>query len=246
MLISSAIPSNGGLKWLSGFAGVGDIPNYAEGTSGIAYFLLALGNATRNATVTAAALGGGTYLEAIANVTGGRCIIFHDSNTPGLYYLANCHGPPGTGRFFLRAAEATSNATWARFAREGANALEQLAPLPPAASSDSRGSGAPPPLRYTWYLDYDAPAPAWNNVGLCDGSAAAVEYFLTLYRLYGLSGDLAFARTVADDALSRATVVVPGEQLAWVTTEWRTDPARTTGPQVRRGGRGGKTLSARW
>ena len=153
---------------------------------------------------------------------------------------------PTRHRSLLFASCATGNATWARFAREGANALEQLAPLPPAASSDSRGSGAPPPLRYTWYLDYDAPAPAWNNVGLCDGSAAAVEYFLTLYRLYGLSGDLAFARTVADDALSRATVVVPGEQLAWVTTEWRTDPARTTGPQVRRGGRGGKTLSARW
>lgn len=219
---------------MSGFQGVGDVPNYAEGTSGIAYFLLALGNATRNATVAATALAGGTYLEAVANVSGGRCIIFHDSNTPGLYYLANCHGPPGTGRFFLRATELSGNATWARFARDGANALEQLAPLPPAAASASAAAlTAAPPLKYTWYVDYDAPAPPWNNVGLCDGSAAAVEYFLTLYRLYGLASDLEFARAVADDVLSRATPVVPGEQLSWTTTEWRTDPARTTGPQVR-------------
>lgn len=169
---------------MSGFQGAGDVPNYAEGTSGIAYFLLALGNTTRNATVTAAALAGGTYLEAVANISGGRCIIFHDSNTPGLYYLTNCHGPPGTGRFFLRATELTGNATWARLAREGANALEQLAPLPQAmervSASGLSAAAAPPPLKYTWYLDYDAPAPPWNNVGLCDGSAAAVEYFLTL------------------------------------------------------------------
>lgn len=230
-----------------GWAGCINIVAYCRGRSaphlsaGIAYFLLALGNTTNNASYTVTALAGGRYLTAVANLTGGRCIIFHDSETPGLFYLTNCHGPPGTGRFFLRAAAVSGNATWAAFARGGANALQELAVLPQTPGSDNgthasmEGFTSPslPPQRYSWYVDYNGqPTPPWNNVGLCDGSAAAVEYFLTLFRLYGEVSDLAFARSVADDVLSRATVVVPGEQLSWVTTEWRTDPTRTTGPQV--------------
>lgn len=190
---------------------------------------------------------------SIANTTGGRCLIEHDSDTPGLYYLvsyggrggvgwgwrapsphhpssqAECNGPSGTGRFFLRLLALTGDAQWRAAALAGAKGVSDLSPVQPTAAAAAHGA-------FNWYVHWGAllPPPFWNNVGPCDGSAAAVIFFLTLYGLPGVSdpAQLAFARAVADDLLGRATAVVPGEQLAWTTTEWRTDPTRTTGPQV--------------
>ena len=78
------------------------VPNYAEGTAGVGYFLSTLARAV-NASAPANASGflsasirGAEYLLSIANTTGGRCLIEHDSETPGLYYLVSvvCRGQP--------------------------------------------------------------------------------------------------------------------------------------------------------
>lgn len=218
-LIDIGNPKNGGLFWMSGF-GNEETPNYAEGTSGVSYFLATLANVSGNATyLTNGALLGGTYLISVANLTGGRCIIYHDNGTAGLYYLANCHGPPGTGRFFLRAAHATGNGSWANYAFMGAQALRDLAPY---------GNS------FNWYVDFAQAQPNtfWNNVGLCDGSSAAIVFFMTLFGVYVRPEDLHMARVVADDVLRRGTVTPDGQQMYWNTTEWRTVPQLSTGPQV--------------
>lgn len=228
------------------------VPNYAEGTAGVGYFLSTLAYAV-NASAPAnasgflsASLRGAEYLLSIANTTGGRCLIEHDSETPGLYYLvslscrgaaillllypprvqAECNGPSGTGRFFLRLHALTGDARWRAAALAGAKGVMDLSPVSPA-----NGHGA-----FNWFVHWGAllPQPFWNNVGPCDGSSAAVIFSLTLYGVPGAAdpSQLAFARAVADDLLARATAVVPGEQLTWTTTEWRTDPTHTTAPQV--------------
>jgi hypothetical protein len=224
-LLTAGIPTpGGGLKWMSGFGDL-EAPNYAEGTAGVSYFLASLANATGDAAryLDGGALRGAAYLLSIANRTDGRCLIFHDNATAGLYYLANCHGPPGTGRLFLRLAALTGNATWAALAGEGAKAVTDLAPV----------AGGAPGGAFNFYVDFQKPQPnpLWNNVGLCDGGGAVVVYFLSLYALRARAEDLAFAVEVADDVVARATRVAPDE-LQWVVTEWLEDPAVSTGPQV--------------
>jgi hypothetical protein len=230
-LISAGVRTrDGGLMWTSGFGSL-EMPNYAEGTSGIGYFLGALANATGDRTFTDAALAAGHYLVSIANRTGGRCLIYHDNATQGLYYLSNCNGPPGTGRFFLLLHALTGDALWNELALESGRAVQELSPFVGGGNGhDSAGA-------FNFYVDFASPVqppPFWNNVGLCDGGAAAVLYFLTLHARDPASParPLDFARAVADDILRRADSDSPAGQLRWSITEWRTDPRRSFGAQV--------------
>ena len=211
-------PNHEGLKWMSGFGNI-EAPNYSEGTAGIAYFLITLGNITQDNKYIQAGTKGGLYLLSIANYTDDRCLIYHDNTTVTLYYLANCHGPPGTGRFFLRLYHITKNSTWLNYAIAGANAVMTFSPW-------TEG-----PYKYNFYVDFVHPPTFWNNIGLCDGSGAVIIYFMTLYQLYGESKYLQFAINVANDAIDRKTAVT-NDQWKWIITEWREDPSASTGPQV--------------
>ncbi len=230
-LISAGVrvptPAGSGLMWTSGFGNL-EMPNYAEGTSGIGYFLGALANATGDGAFKDAALAAGHYLVSIANRTGGRCLIYHDNATQGLYYLSNCNGPAGSGRFFLLLHALTGDALWNELALESGRAVQELSPYPGRGNGSGSGSGGASGA-YNFYVDFAAaaqPPPFWNNVGLCDGGAAAVLYFLTLHARDPASParPLDFARAVADDILHRADADSPPDQLRWSITEWRTDP----------------------
>jgi len=188
------------------------MPNYSEGTSGIAYYLITLYHFTKDQAFLNAALAGAYYLLAVANKDNGGCMVFHSTQAPTMYYLGECNGPPGTGRLWTRLYQVTGNSTWLFWAEASAKSLVD------------HGS------TFNWVYHTDRTDPFWNNVGLCDGNAASVEYFNYLYQLTNKGDHWLFADKVASNIISRGTS--DGDGLKWTTVEWRTNPALSTGPQV--------------
>ncbi len=175
------------------------MPNFSHGTAGIAYFLAALYQETKNRAFLDAALAGAKYLLSIAKTEGESCLIFHDEpDNKGLYYLGWCHGPVGTARLFYLLSEATGDKTWLDWVRRSANSLLQ--------------SGIP---------EQETPG-FWNNAGICCGLAGVGEFFLDLYRALGDAAYLEFSKRVASRLLAKATV--EEGRMFWVQAEHRTRP----------------------
>jgi len=211
-LLSQGVAARGGLKWFwSGKSGI-EMPNYAEGTSGVAYFLATLYSLTKDNAFLGGAVAGATYLQAVANTANDGCIIFHSSMSPTLFYLANCNGNSGTGRLWHRLYQVTGNSTWLKWAGMTAKSIVDHG------------------KKFNWVFHLDHEDALWNNVGLCDGSAAIIAYMTYQYQVTGRADIWAFTEAVAADMLKRATV--DGNGLKWVTVEWRTNPGISTGPQV--------------
>jgi len=146
---------------------------------------------------------GATSLSVAVSIpeNGGEgCLILHDQpDNPTLYYLAWCHGPAGTARFFYQLHRATGDTSWLDWAHKGAKSI--------------LASGIP---------DHLTPG-FWNNVGQCCGSAGVAELFLGLHRLHPDERYFAFARHLAEDLLKRGTAT-PGDGLRWVHAENRISP----------------------
>jgi len=211
-------PREGGLKWFSGFAPGMEMPNYAEGTSGIAFFLATLYNVTSDKSYLDAAIGGALYLQAIADTTNHGCAIWHDNANKDLIYMTECQGPPGTGRLWVRLYQVTGNATWLEWARASAKTL----------IDHGKQTG-----KFNWYYFKSGKvAPFWDNVGQCDGSSAVIEYMLLMYKISGDDNYFNFAQQVADDMVSRGTKDPKSGGMYWIVEEDRTSPASSRGQQV--------------
>lgn len=201
-LAELGVPEAGGRKWKWTIDPQADrlMPNFSHGTAGIAYALATLHLETDRKELLDAAVAGGRYLRAVADTTGGGCLIFH--HEPGgkdLHYLGWCHGPVGTSRLFQQLARATGDKSWQEWEIKGARSILE--------------SGIP---------ERQTPG-FWNNVGQCCGSAGVAEYFLDFGRRTGDAKHLAFARRVASDLLGRATQT-PGDGLKWIHAEHRVRP----------------------
>lgn len=205
-LIERGIPEAGGLKWRMVPSYPKLMPNFSHGTAGVAYFLAALYQDTRQPAFLDAALAGARYLQAVADTSGDGCLIFHNEpEGKDLYYLGWCHGPVGTARLFRQLALVTKDASWDEWVRKGARSILR--------------SGIP-----------EKPTPGfWNNAGQCCGGAGVGDFFLRLHRLNKDPESLAFARRIADDLLRRATPVptAAGGGLKWVHAEHRAKPEYT-------------------
>jgi lantibiotic modifying enzyme len=198
-LIELGLPENGGLKWAMDRSFPRLMPNFSHGTAGIAYFLAALYQETKNRAFLDAALAGAKYLLSIAKTESESCLIFHDEpDNKGLYYLGWCHGPVGTARLFYLLSKATGDKTWLDWVRRSANSLLQ--------------SGIP---------EQETPG-FWNNAGICCGLAGVGEFFLDLYRALGDAAYLEFSKRVASRLLAKATV--EEGRMFWVQAEHRTRP----------------------
>ena len=175
------------------------MPNFSHGTAGIAYFLAALYEETRDRRFLDAAVAGARYLQSVAKTEGDVCLVFHNEpDGKDLYYLGWCHGPVGTARLFFRLYQVTKDREWLTWVQKSAQAL--------------RASGIP-----------ETRTPGfWNNVGQCCGSAGVADFFLALWRETGDARDLAFARRMIDDMLGRATPEAGG--LKWIQAEHRSQP----------------------
>lgn len=176
------------------------MPNFSHGTAGVAYFLAALYEATKEPAFLDAALAGAWRLLSLAETEGDVCLVFH--HTDGgekLRYLSWCHGPAGTGRTFYKLWQVTGDPAWMGWTEKSANGVYK--------------SGIPETLTEGF----------WNNVGQCCGSAGVAEFALAMHAVSDPSGrHLGFARRVADDVLARATEQDGG--LMWVQAEHRVRP----------------------
>ena len=198
-LIELGQAEHGGLCWAMDPKFPRKMPNFSHGTAGIAYFLTAVYDATRDKKYLDAALAGARYLQAIAKTDGNVCLIPH--NQPDgldLYYLGWCHGPTGTARLWYRLAQSTGDKTWMAWVGRSARALAQ------SGIPETRTPGF------------------WNNVSQCCGSAGVAQFFLDLHGVTKDPAYLEFAKRMTEDLLARGTRDEKG--LRWVQAEHRVRP----------------------
>jgi lantibiotic modifying enzyme len=157
-------------------------PNFELGTAGVAYVLARVYEETREPRFLKAAEAGAQHIQSIATLQGNAALVhYREPDLTDLYYLGYCHGPPGTARLFYQLHQVTGK-------REYFEWVEKLA----------RGvvaSGVPEKLTPGY----------WNVACQCCGSAAEVEFFLSLWLITGKSEYRSFARRVADQLISRST-----------------------------------------
>lgn len=201
-LVELGVPEHGGLRWAMDPKFPRLMPNFSHGTAGIAYFLAAVHQATKEPRYLDAALAGARYIQAIAKTEGDICLVpHHQPDGLDLYYLGWCHGPVGTARLWRKLAQATGDAHWDAWVGKSARALLQ--------------SGIPE-KRTDGY---------WNNVSQCCGAAGVAQFFLDLHGVARGQRDepfLNFAKKMTVDLLARGTRDDKG--LRWVQAENRTQP----------------------
>jgi lantibiotic modifying enzyme len=199
-LLSAGLTRPEGQYWTIATDDSRHYPNFSHGTSGVAYFLIRLYEATSDARYKAAAVSAAELLSALAEKAApNRCLVFH--HEPGgtdLFYLSWCHGPSGTARLFERLSTVTGEKRWVAFAETAA---------------DSVIAQGAPEKRTPGY---------WNNFGLCCGTAGIGEFYLQLYRQTGRTTYLELARRCAAFLLTSASVEQNG--LGWLQAENRTKP----------------------
>lgn len=222
-MISLGVPEHGGLKWYWGEnRPTLNYPNYAAGAAGMGYYFLTLYDldGQKNKTLLTAALQAAKYLLAIANRDNDGCEIVVTTQQSHFYYLGECNGPSGTGRFWSRLYQVTKDKKWLTIAKAAAKTIQDHCIL---NDMDE--------VKFNFvYHDDGTKDPWWNNVGQCDGTAAGAELFLFLYQLSNDQQYWDWADRLASDIIKRGTKTAEG--MKWVTTEWRTNPTTTTGPQV--------------
>lgn len=195
--------SDAGRRWRMDRMIKADLPNFAHGTAGVAFFLARLYEESHEQRFLDAALGGARYLQSVAECTEDACT-FHYHNDLGedLYYLGWCHGPAGTAKLFQQLAHTTGDRQWRTWADRCARGIVR--------------SGIPQKRTPGF----------WNNISQCCGNAGIAEFFINRYQKTHEAQDLAFARRMVADLLDRATTVSTpaGRGLKWVQAEHRTKP----------------------
>jgi lantibiotic modifying enzyme len=199
-LLARSIPAAHGRYWLRQVTAEKQYPNFAHGTSGIAYFLLKLYEPTGEDRFLDAAIDAAKYLDSIASSNPPtRCLIPHDlPEQNDLFYLGWCHGPAGTDRFLYELCAVTSDTRWKTFADTAAGSVLH--------------SGIP---------EKQTPG-YWNNLSRCCGAVAVGEFFLARYRSTKAVPDRGFAIRIGDYLKGRAQSGRAG--LKWVQAENRTEP----------------------
>ena len=203
--------SRGGIRW-QGFptlipalakAGIPAnawFPNFELGTAGVAYVLARLYEETHQSRYLEAAQAGAKHIQSIATQQGDSALVYYrEPDLKDLYYLGYCHGPAGTARLFYELHRVTGEGEYLVW-------VEKLA----------RGvlnSGVPEKLTPGY----------WNVACQCCGSAAEVDFFLSLWLVTGKNEYRSFARRVADQLISRATNL-DGKGYRWYQAWTRVKP----------------------
>jgi len=176
-----------------------DMPNFAHGTAGVAYFLATLYVNNHDKQFLDAAVAGANYLISIADLQHGACLIYHDDKRKNLYYLSWCHGPAGDARLFYQLYRATHDAKWLDWVKRSATAMI--------------ASGAP---------DVVVKPGEWNNISACCGVTGQAQFFLDAYEVTHDAQYLELARKATARLLSSATLDQSGAR--WVQAETRVKP----------------------
>ncbi len=179
-------------------------PNFAHGTSGVAFFLRRVAGHTTDPLLRTqlleATAAGMRWLEAHGEA--GACVVYH--HEPGgedLQYAGWCHGPVGTGRLFLLASS------------------DGLALPPDLGSAAWVGT--------EWLLGLgpepgESPSGYWGNVSVCCGTAGMLAWLLDLHLATGEVAWLEQARTYA--RVLTGWAVRDGAGARWPQAEHRVRP----------------------
>lgn len=195
-----AAPTASGVRWKMTPSDTYYMPNFSHGTAGVAYSLVRLYDETGDKKLLDTALAADRHLLALADTGHGGFRVQHvDPDAPHRFYLAWCHGPPGTARFYHALHRATKDPRWR------SRVL--------ACASSVRRSGIPE-LETGGF---------WYNAGQCCGSAAVAEFYLGLAALENQPAWEGLAAAVVDHIIARGTPTESGG-LEWVHAENRAEP----------------------
>jgi lantibiotic modifying enzyme len=131
--VAEPVPG-GGLRWMRGQAMQFDLPNFSHGTSGVAYFLARVGDASGFDRFSEAAQQGAAYLESIAE--GGDSLFLVPYGIPNdgwatPFDIGWAHGPAGTARLHYELWRRTGDVgMWNRVITQAATILASGVPGP--------------------------------------------------------------------------------------------------------------------
>jgi len=198
-VLDHAIAEKSGLKWTADPAFKHVIPNFSQGSAGVAYFLATLYTKTHDKLFLDGAVSGAKYLLSTARTEGDVCLLpYEQPDDPDLYYLGWDHGPAGTARLFYELYLATGDETWMGWVKKAANGILT------SGIPEKRTPGF------------------WNNASQCCGSAGVAQFFLDLYAVTKDPKYLEFAKRMTDDLMARATRDATGTR--WAQAENRLAP----------------------
>lgn len=199
-LIQMSVERDGGPNWLmmADMPFPFDAPNFAHGAAGVAYFLADLHRATGEQHYLDIAIAGAGFVEAQTTASGDGHLVCHTAQSPDLYYLGVCHGPPGTGRLMYLLHEITGEKRWLDWVH--ANMRGLLETGAPEVRSDG----------------------LWNNFGQCCGDAGIGDYALFLHRATGNPAYLDLAHRIAKVVVD-ASAIEDGRR-SWAQAEHRNRP----------------------
>ncbi len=201
-LLSEAIQTPTGLKWKINAGTPKLYPNFSHGTSGVAYFLVRLYQATGQRRFLSAASRGAREMVTIASSEGNGCTWYHhEGDGENLWYVSWCHGPAGTARLFYEMARTTKQKAFMDWVDRSANWL--------------LASGIPDPPK---------PINGYWNESICCGTAGIGDFYLDLYLTTGKQEYLRAAEIMAAHLARVADTGRPGYR--WNQAENRVSPEK--------------------
>ena len=201
-LLEVAEPDPAGLRWVM----MADMPfpftapNFAHGGAGVGYFLGQLYATTGDQRFLSAALEGARYVLSRGTVIGddGLLICHTEEALTPFFYLGACHGPAGTGRFFMLLHELTGDVAWRRAAERLVRGVLGL------GAPEQRSKGF------------------WNNYGQCCGDAGVGDFALLMWRKTGEVEYLELAQRCAEVLINVSSL--DDQKRCWRHAEHRERP----------------------
>jgi len=179
-----------------------EAPNFAHGGAGVGFLLARLYQSQPDQRYLEAAIEAANYLQSIATPTGSGQLVRHTMTREGegLFYLGQCHGPPGTSRLFRLLTEITGETSWDRWGSGLTDALIDI------EAPQVRGRGL------------------WNNVSQCCCDAGIGDHALTLYRIGGEDRHLQLALRTATEIVAHSAIDGATGHMCWPQAEHRSRP----------------------
>ena len=200
-LLEVGEPTPDGIRWglMSDMPFAFTAPNFAHGGAGVGYFMAELFKMTRDPRYLDAAKEAARYVLSRASAVGdGKLICHTEEAKKPMFYLGACHGPAGTGRFFLELYAITGETGWLDAARALMRGLVNI------GAPETRSKGL------------------WNNHSQCCGDAGIGEFAILMANRTHDASYLDLAKRCADVII--ADSALHDGQRSWRQAEHRDRP----------------------
>jgi lantibiotic modifying enzyme len=195
----------GGIAWEVVPAGYKySFPNFVIGTSGIAYAMAVFYERTKDPYFLSVAKSAAEYLKALSKKQkDGFLVPLTSDPDEQTFYVGSCHGPGGTSKVFYQLYRLTGDEIYKSDIENMAKGILSL---------------GVPEVQTAGY---------WNNVCICCGTAAVLQFYVGLYAAFGGSYYLDAAERCATVLLGEAEEA-GGDSVCWAVCETRLEPDNIT------------------